>query len=276
LAAWNTGQENPISGVGMDAFGDWYRRSRDIRAIEFPGINTVVNTAHNVPLDMFAFGGWPLFICYLLIILVTLVAIIKIVRNMESYDSVGVGLITAWICYQVQSIISINQIGLAIWGWVLSGSLIAYSRNHSFSENVKRSNDSKRKQIGLNPSAVVYTSIFGLMGFFISLPPVSADAKLRAAQVSQSAQQLENTMVSNYFNPQNSQKFALNIQALESNGLFEFSHKYALQAVKWNSESYDLWRVLYLVKNSSNQEKELAIQNMKRLDPLNPDVTSTQ
>jgi hypothetical protein len=24
LAAWNTGQENPISGVGMDAFGDWY------------------------------------------------------------------------------------------------------------------------------------------------------------------------------------------------------------------------------------------------------------
>lgn len=273
LAAWNTGKENPLSGAGMDAFGDWYRRSRDIRAIELPGINTVVNTAHNVPLDMFAFGGWPLLVSYLLVIAITLKSVLKIIRNMKDYDSVGVGLITAWTCYQTQSIISINQIGLAIWGWVLSGSLIAYSKSLPPEENSKQLRKIKTSPTTLKPSVLLSASLFGLGGLLVSIPPLSADAKLRSAQMSQNANLLEQTMVSGYFNPQNSQKFALNVQALESSGLFELSHKYALEAVKWNPEAYELWRILYLIRNSSDAEKRLAIQNMKRLDPLNPDVT---
>ena len=66
----------------------------------------------------------------------------------------------------------------------------------------------------------------------------------------------------------------MNIQQLESSNLFDLSHKYALEAVSWNPENYDLWRTLYFIKNSSAQEKSLALQNMKRLDPLNPDITS--
>jgi len=31
---------------------------------------------------------------------------------------------------------------------------------------------------------------------------------------------------------------------------------------------------LSLIKNSTDSEKRLAIQNMNRLDPLNPDVTA--
>jgi hypothetical protein len=83
-------------------------------------------------------------------------------------------------------------------------------------------------------------------------------------------------MRSSYFNPQNSMKYVMNIQTLESSNLFELSHKYALQATKWNPESFDLWKVLYLVKNSTPEEKSIALENMKRLDPLNPDVTATK
>jgi hypothetical protein len=68
----------------------------------------------------------------------------------------------------------------------------------------------------------------------------------------------------------------MNIQQLESSNLFDLSHKYALEGVKWNPESYDLWRTLYFIKNSTADERELALENMKRLDPLNPDVTSTK
>jgi hypothetical protein len=281
LAAWNTGSENPVSGVGMDSFGDWYRRSRDVRAIELPGINTVVNAAHNVPLDMLAFGGWPLFTAYLLIMILSLKSAIVIVKNMKYYDSVGVGLITAWVCYQVQSIISINQIGLAIWGWALSGSLIAYSKNVPDTNprmlKTITAGKSKIKNVTeLKPISVVSATIFSLIGFLITVPPFSADSKLRSAQVSRNAIELEKTMDPSYFNPLNSQKFILNIQNFESSGLFELSHKYTLKAVKWNPEAYELWRILYLIKNSTTAEKELAIQNMKRLDPLNPDVTATQ
>jgi hypothetical protein len=103
---------------------------------------------------------------------------------------------------------------------------------------------------------------------------VSADTKLRTAQVSSDALKLEETMKYSYFNPQNSQKYLLNIQAFEGSGLFEISHKYALEAVSWNPEAYELWRILYFVKNSSDSERKLAVENMRRLDPLNPDVTS--
>ena len=81
-------------------------------------------------------------------------------------------------------------------------------------------------------------------------------------------------MNSTYFNPQNSYKYLTNIQILEENQLFDLSHRYALEAVKWNPEAFELWKVLYLIKNSTESEKALALQNMKRLDPLNPDVTS--
>jgi hypothetical protein len=46
---------------------------------------------------------------------------------------------TAWTCYQVQSLISINQVGLALWGWILTGALIAYEEQPETSqvENLK-------------------------------------------------------------------------------------------------------------------------------------------
>ena len=56
-------------------------------------------------------------------------------------------------------------------------------------------------------------------------------------------------------------------------GLNEQAHKYALIAVNFNSDSFDSWKLLYLIPNSTDSEKRRALRNMKRLDPLNKDVT---
>jgi hypothetical protein len=280
LAAWNTGQSHPITGVGMDSFGDWYRRSRDIHAIVLPGVNTVVNTAHNVWLDMFAFGGWPLLLSYLAILAMTTISIVKVILRKKEYDATFVALTVAWLGYQAQSIISINQIGLAIWGWVLSGALIAYERatrdgNPNLAESGgKRS--AKSKSGDQQAVGVMVAALCGLVGLLIALPPLMSDTKWRSAQLTRTVQGIEATMQSSYFNPENSNKYAMNVQQLESSNLFDLSHKYALQAVSWNPENYDLWRTLYFIKNSSSQEKALALENMKRLDPLNPNVIATQ
>ena len=87
---------------------------------------------------------------------------------------------------------------------------------------------------------------------------------------------LEDSMKTSYFNPPNSMKYLKNIQTLEQSNLIDLSRKYALDAVKWNPDVFDSWKVLYLIKNSTPEEKELAVVNMKKLDPLNPDVTATQ
>ena len=277
LAGWNTGERNPFFGSGMDSFGDWYRRSRDIRAIELPGVNTVVNTAHNVPLDMFAFGGWPLFISYLGIMFLGALSVIKIMLRSRSYDFIAVSLIVAWIGYQVQSIISINQIGLAIWGWILTGALIGYEistrEKNSVDSSFPGSGKSKGKRIENDEGQLVlFASALSLVGLLVALPPLTADIKWRSAQTAPSVETVEASMKSNYFNPQNSMKYATNIQILEQSNFPDLARKYALEATQWNAEAYDLWRILYLIKNSSPEEKALALENMKRLDPLNPDL----
>jgi len=280
LAAWNAGESHPMSGLGMDAFGDWYRRTRSPHAIELPGVNTVVNAAHNVWLDMFAFGGWPLLLSYLAILAVSVVAIVKVIIRKKEYNATFVALTTAWIGYQAQSVISINQIGLAIWGWILSGAIIAYEV--STRESVQTSTDSnvrksgRSNQNGQESFGVIVATMSGLVGLLLVLPPLTSDAKWRSAQLARTVPGIEATMQSNYFNPQNSTKYLTNIQTLESSNLFDLSHKYALEAVKWKPESFELWKVLYLVKNSTAEEKATALSNMKRLDPLNPDVTSIQ
>jgi len=282
LAAWNTGSGHPATGVGMDSFGDWYRRSRDIRAITLPGVNTIVNTAHNVWLDMFAFGGWPLFLSYLFILLLAVVAIIKVTRRDSTYQPIFVALTTAWVGYQAQSIISINQIGLAIWGWALSGALISYELatrvETSTSDVLSKTKNASRRVTQENQQIAGVLAMTGgaLIGLLIALPPLTADAKFRSAQIARSLPALEQSMKIGYFNPATINKYLSNIQILEDSNLPELSHKYALEAVKWNPESFEIWKALFTVKNSTPQEKAVALENMKRLDPLNPDVTATQ
>lgn len=282
LAGWNTGQERPLTGVGMDAFGDWYRRMRDSHALELPGVNTVVNAAHNVPIDIFAFGGWPLFITYIFIMGMAGFSIFKMIKRVESYDLVLVIFAVTWAGYQLQSIISINQIGLAVWGWLISGAVISYERA---TRNLI-SSDTDRENLGANkrtqyrtllPAQVpLFATAGGLIGLLIALPPLTADAKWRESQIAQTLPALEGAMKNSYFNPPNSMKYLTSIQTLESSQLYDLSHRYALEAVRWNPDAFDLWRVLYLIKNSTPTEKDEALKNMKRLDPLNPDVTSTR
>jgi hypothetical protein len=239
-----------------------------------------VNAAHNVWLDMFAFGGWPLLLSYLAILVVTAISIVKVIIRKKEYGATFVALTTAWIGYQAQSIISINQIGLAIWGWILSGAIIAYeittreSEQGSTDSNARKSGRSK--QNSQESLGVMVATLSGLVGLLLVLPPLTSDAKWRSAQLARTVQGIEATMQSNYFNPQNSTKYLTNIQTLESSNLFDLSHKYALEAVNWNPESFELWKVLYLVKNSTAPEKATALSNMKRLDPLNPDVTAVK
>jgi hypothetical protein len=276
LSGWNAGIKHPLTGVGMDSLGDWYRRTRDSHALVLPGVDTVINASHNVILDMFAFGGLPLLISYILLIVFSFISIVKITLRTNEFDPIFVGLVVAWFGYQIQSIISINQIGLAIWGWMISGSLIALEK----SSKSQHSHETKEFRIMTNTSAkdpnlhfTLVVSAGALVGALIAIPPLISDSKWRIAQVEQSLPKTLATMSGGFFNPQNTMKYGINIKTLESSQLFDLSHRYALEAVAWNPEVYDLWKTLYLLKNTTPAEKETALMNMKRLDPLNPNVT---
>lgn len=282
-AGWNMGSDHPLTGVGFDTYGDWYRRARDTQALVMPGPNTVTNAAHNVPFDVFAFGGWPLFISYLAILALSIFAIIRVTLRARTYDGVFVTLTTAWVCYQIQSIISINQIGLAVWGWLFGGALIAYEiatrpKDESASQDIK-SKQTSRRVVKAKTAEAIFSStliagIGAVVGLLIASPPYSADAKWRSAISSQSVEKVEQALVPGYLNPQSSYRYANAVQLLESSKLYDLALKYAKIAVEFNPNHYDSWRVLYFISKSTPEDKEFALENMKRLDPNNPDVTA--
>jgi O-antigen ligase len=279
-AGWNMGSQHPFTGVGFDTYGDWYRRARDTQALILPGPGVTTNAAHNVPFDIFAFGGWPLFVSYLAILALSVIAIIKVTLRNRKYDAVFVTLTTGWICFQLQSIISINQIGLAVWGWLFGGALIAYEIATRPSDSELQGTQgksatnrvAKKKQGEAIVSSTLIAGVGAVVGLLIAVPPYSADAKWRSATVSQDVKKVEEALTPGYLNPANSHKYATAVQILESSQLFDIALKYAQIGVEFNPNNFDAWRVLYLITSSSPQEKALALENMKRLDPNNPNV----
>ena len=279
LAGWNMGESHPWAGVGFDSYGDWYRRARDAQALISPGVNVTSNAAHNIPMDLFAFGGWPLLLSYVGIIILTVIAIVRVLRRLRSFDYLFAILSTAWLSYELQSLISINQIGLAIWGWVLSGLIIAYERmTRTDQEILNTPPNLGAKQKKYQQTQIISTGLVAgigiVAGFIISAPPLAADLKFREAQESRDAVKFQNAVTPSFMNPQNIQKYGTVIGVFEDNQIFDKAHYYAQQAVKFNPEAYETWRVLYLISQSTPEEKSIALENMKRLDPLNPDVAT--
>jgi hypothetical protein len=279
-AGLKMGSDHPFTGVGFDTYGDWYRRARDAQALILPGPDVTTNAAHNVPFDVFAFGGWPLFLSYLGILALSVIAIIKVTRRNRKYDAIFVTLTTAWACYQLQSIISINQIGLAVWGWLFGGALIAYeiatrpsdleTQSVQGKGKTTRAVDKKKGEPIITPTLIA--SVGAVIGLLIAVPPYSADAKWRSALASQDVQKVEAALLPGYLNPANSYKYANAVQVLESSKLFDLALKYARIGVEFNPDNFDAWKVLYLISKSSPEDKARALENMRRLDPKIPDV----
>ncbi len=277
-AGWTTGSQNPWFGAGFDSYGDWYRRSRRESALTLPGVDTVTNTAHNVYLDIFAFGGWPLFCGYVAINLFVIVSILRVTIRSRRFNPIFISLTTVWVCYQLQSIISINQIGLAVWGWIFGAAIIAFDVNEKRNDNIEQSlNTDRQRNRRKNKNESVFSpqliaGLFSVVGLILSVPPLSADMKWRTAQVSQDVAKVEASLQSSYLNPHNTYRFINVVGVFESNGLYELAHKYALLSVEYNPESFESWRNLSLLKLTTQTEKDIALQNMKRLDPFNQTI----
>ncbi len=271
-AGMKMGSDHPFTGVGMDSYGDWYRRARsNYAATVLPGPRTVTNASHNVVIDIFAYGGYPLLLSYLAILLIGAWAVVRVTLRKREFDGTFVALVAVWATYNLQSVISINQVGLAIWGWVSVGALVAYEfATRPASESSEKPKSFKQKELIFSPQLVGGIGV--VIGALIAVPPMAADAKWRSALKSQNVQQVEAALTPTYLAPRDSQRLAQAVLLFENSKLYDQAYKYALEGVKFNPNYFDAWRVLYSISKSSQTEKDEALTNMKRLDPFNPDV----
>ena len=277
-AGLNMGNSHPFTGVGLDSYGDWYRSARPpIALIDTPGPTVLSNVSHNVVIDLFASGGYPLLLSYLAILILGLRAIITLVKTNQKYDVVTVVLSAAWLGYQAQSIVSINQIGLAIWGWVLTGLLIGYARISSSKLEISKSeiireSASKRNSNSqvISPQLVIGVGL--VVGALISVPPMSSDSRWFSATQSKDLASFKSALVGSYLNPLNSPRFANAAMVLQNSNFLPDAHEIALKGIKFNPDYFESYLMLYGLPNATDAEKKMAMANMKRLDPKNPDV----
>jgi hypothetical protein len=210
---------------------------------------------------------------YALITLLGAFSIIRAVKRNKNYDPILVGITVLWVGYQAQSIISINQIGLAVWGWLINGLAISYQMTTKGKALEKSGNESRfkkntqKKQEAFSPQLIA--SLGAVIGLLLAVPPLSADAKWRQVQLSGKVEKVEPALSGGYMSPINSYRLAEAVQLLENSQLPEYAITYARKGAEFNSNYFDAWRMLYYATKSTPGEKVAAKSNMIRLDPLN-------
>ena len=178
---------------------------------------------------------------------------------------------SGWIAFQAQSIISINQIGLAIWGWVLSGLIIGYEINTRGGEVIEDKRLSKKAVKPVQASAGTTLGMFvGLIvGVLIGLPPYLASAQYRTALETGNPDVIREAA---YIWPIDSSRMIQVAMALNDNKLDAQGLEVALDATKKFPDNYFVWATLDLMKAATAEQKAEALAQMKRLDPLNPNL----
>lgn len=271
-AGWKMSTEHPLFGVGLDSYGDWYRRARTVEATLRRGPDVVSNAAHNVLLDLSSNGGFPLLIIYLFMMFLVVSAAIKVVKRSSGFDPVFSGLVAVWIAYQAQSIISLNQLGLAVWGWIISGLIIGYEINTREAEVVQKQGPKGKSASTTSNQKIMPKTVLGifsgaLIGLTVGVPPLKGSVDLKHAFESRDleiiSEKANKWPIDSSVNAQ--------IEAVLANSDFE---KEALLIAKDSAkrfpDTFDHWKLIASVDSATPEEKKVALTQMKRLDPNNP------
>jgi O-antigen ligase len=130
--------ENPITGVGLDRYGAFFKQYREVKYPLTYGFNITSSNAHDLPIQLFATGGIFFGLSYLLLTFFIFYRGVVAIKSSQGMNQLLItSIFSAWLAYQAQSIISIDNIGISIWGWLLGGTVVGLSiQNDPSTENV--------------------------------------------------------------------------------------------------------------------------------------------
>jgi O-antigen ligase len=168
---WRAGmrmfQDHIWFGVGLDRYGAYFREYRDVEQVLRRGPNIVSNAAHNVFIQIGATSGIFVLLAYLVLVgFIFWRGIVGLKENVGAKQISVATFFAAWLTYMAQAVISIDNIGIAVWGWVLGGAVVGLSYNKEEPSKSKKIESSEISGIGLLVSslatlvAIVFSSFF--------------------------------------------------------------------------------------------------------------------
>lgn len=256
-AGWNMTVSNPVFGVGLDGYRDNFRFYRD-QASADRNPNSFVDSAHNVFLDISSGGGIPLLVIYITLLVMVLISARRVIKRSTTFNYNFAALFASWVGYTAQSVISIQQIGIAIWGWVLAGAIIGYEINSRKDQPVKLANR--------DASEVLAVSAGLIIGLIISLPPFIADAQFRSTVLKGDITKIESALQRW---PQNVSNMNFASDLFRKGGFPDQALNMARKAVAVNPRNFEAWQQIYLSQNAPEAERKRALIKMREMDPFN-------
>jgi O-antigen ligase len=277
-------QRKPLFGVGLDSYGDWYREVRGEITTNRGSADRIANSAHNIFLDISSNGGVPLLAAYIAFILLALIGSLKIIKRYKEFNPFFAAIFATWIGYQIQSLISINQIAVGVWGWIFTGALIGYSAaiisrdqtkpldGSSISKSkISRSLQSKSAnrvlRTKLLPPQVTLIGIVGFaLGATLSLVPLTADVAYKKASQTLAIDQMFDAtkrMGSTAFHRE------LVLEAATKSNLTAQAGEIALSLVTDYPRDFYAWKILALISPPGSPDRSRAVDVLISLDPFN-------
>lgn len=179
-------QDEPILGVGLDGYGQYFLRDRPSgHAVEFG--DAVAEAPHNVVLTLAVGGGLLLGVAYLAVLVVAAVAGLRLLRSRDrDVRWLAVGLIAGWTGYLVQSTVSLDVPSHVLMNWTLMGGLVALVRR-----TPEKPRGSFSGATAPRWAAVTAAVLVGVVGLAMLTRPLRADLQAGAGYRLASAGQVD-------------------------------------------------------------------------------------
>ena len=173
---WRAGiemlQEHPFFGVGVDRYGAYFKQFREVGYPLNYGYEISSTNAHNVFIQIFSTSGIIVGILYLLLLFHVFKSGMQLVAHTKDDQlKISLTLLSAWVGFQAQSLISIDSIGVSVWGWLLGGCILGLANSL---KNVDHIEISPRKID--SQGNVVSISLFQPVVSFLILIPIGVIA----------------------------------------------------------------------------------------------------
>jgi O-antigen ligase len=268
--------DHPLTGVGLNSYGDWYRYARDADALITPGPTVTTNVAHNVYIDFASNGGFFLLFTFSALFGATFYYSFKALKKLSNFDALLISCLSIWIVYLITAFFSIDQLGLAVWGWVIGGALIGISKNiinESAVTDEKRRRFSpaeKSKMIERNATNALIPQLLLFLIFVGAVTPAfKGDLDWAEARRSGQAQVIAEQLVKW---PQDEIRYSSAMYSFLISGLEGQAVPLTMQGLQKFPRSSVLWNYLYQNPKSPVEQRNLAREKLLELDPLNPAV----
>lgn len=162
-AAVSMFKAHPFAGVGLERFFESYGKyAPQIQVVQ--GQST--NNAHNVFLQLFATGGLIVGLPYLFLLGVIFYSGIKAIRASSGQAQIDIAsLFSIWIALLFVSLVSIDNLGVAVWFWILGGAVYAVYKNQTIHDAIIAS----KKKDQRKPNKKVESGNSNYLGQIVSL-----------------------------------------------------------------------------------------------------------